>query len=252
MRTKSALSFPICAVVLVVAALGASPVQAAEQTCAEKDGASVPASVKNPRELQANAKRANLSVALDGFESADGTVTLPVKDGRKVAKGPRDEAATAEIVDVPQRNQRDLDAEIDVSAVPGGGGTNVVVSACVTNSDAWQAGKFDGTIRVYGPRFTEFSYAMTVTQRWPYWLPLLILFMVLAAFGVFEARRAETGKRGTLLFLVIGIIGGGAAFLQYLSSDTWGDDWTKQIPALAGAAILAAAAARAAAKKAFG
>lgn len=250
MHTTSRSRTKVLALAIAIFSLAA--VQAEAKDCEEVKGASVPSSVKSPRELQANAKHPALAVMLDGQAAEDGAVTLPVKDGKRIASSARDKAATAEVSDPPQLDGRDLDADIEVSATPAPSGTSVVTKACITSADVWKAGRYEGSVKVFGPRFEDFSYAFAVTQKWPAYVPIIILAAVLLAFGFFELRRTETGKKGDALFLAIGLAGGFFAYLQYSSSDTWGADWTKEIGALAAAAITAAGAARAAAKRAFG
>jgi hypothetical protein len=104
-------------------------------------------------------------------------------------------------------------------------------SACISKKGDWEAGTYEGTVQVYGPRFTEFSYPLVVTSKWPVWVPLAIIVLV-----VFLAVAA----------------GAVTCFAQYDSADTWGDNPETQLAGLAVAVITAAAAGRAASMKVFG
>lgn len=252
MRSKSKLAVQLVAVAFAM--LGLTEPQAwAQPSCTEKKGSPAQRNVKNLRELAPNTTRATLSVSLDGQQSSDGSVTLSVKGHQRVAKAATDKAASAEIIDTPHGNNRDLRADIAVSATPNATGTYVAVRGCVSNDAAWKAGKYEGTVNVYGPRFHEFSYGIVVTQKWPPCLPLGILAVVMFAFGIIEFLSDKTTKLGGgSLYILVGVVAGLLTFYsQYSTNDTWGDDWEKQIIALVLAALTTAIAGRAAAQKFF-
>jgi hypothetical protein len=50
------------------------------------------------------------------------------------------------------------------------------VEACFEDVNHWYAGSYEGTFRVYGPRITDFNYALVVTTKWPPWVALVVIF----------------------------------------------------------------------------
>jgi hypothetical protein len=234
----------------VLTLLLAAPAQAlSKDKCSETKGPPPQASVKNLRELEANTGRPTFKVPLDSGATASDDITLPVKGRKKIGKTAR--AASAR-VDQPRRNERRLKADIRVSAQPTDLGTGVVIFACISNKSSREAGTYEGTIDVYGPRFNAFSYPIVVTTKWPVWVPLAIIITVLVVFLFFEVRRKETGAKGSGIYLVIALAAGAITyFAQYDSAETWGDAPGAQLSGLAVAVVTAAAAGRAAAKKFF-
>jgi hypothetical protein len=230
----------------------AAPAQAQAQTdgkCAEEKGPPPQTSVKNLRELEANAGRPTFKVPMDSSETASDDISLPVKGGQRIGQTPR--AASAR-VQQPRKNERRLKADVRVSAEPTELGTGVIVYACLSNKRTWEAGTYEGTIDVYGTRFAAFSYPLVVTTKWPAYVPLAIIVVVLLVFLFFEVRRKETGAKGTGIYVVIGVVAGAVTyFAQYDTVETWGDSPGTQLAGLAVAVVTAAAAGRAAAEKFF-
>lgn len=225
--------------------------QAEAEKCVDKPGPTPRANLKNPPELGSNSKRPTLTVKTDASEAADAGVTLPVKGGKRIGKA--DSAATASVTDKPSLKDRELDGDIALAAKPTATGNGVIVRACISGKGVWEADSYEGAIQVFGPRFNEVPYALVVTSKWHWVVPLVILAVVVIVFLFMEVRRKETGGPGNALYLAVAV--GGALltyFSQYADVDTWGDNPGIQVPGLAVAAITAAATGRAAAKKFFG
>jgi hypothetical protein len=232
---------------VALALLGPAPALAQRQC--EEDQGPTPGEGEL-RELGANAQRPTFTIPLDSGKEADDDITLPVREDQTIGFTP--EAATAR-VEVPRKEGRKLKADISVAAQPTELGSEVRVFACISNKEIWEAGTYEGTVQVYGPRLARSAYPLVVTTKWPIWVPLAVIVGVLAAFLAFEVARSETGLKGDGVYLIIAVPAGAVTyFAQYNSIDTWGSEPETQLTGLAVAVVTAAAAGRAAAKKFFG
>lgn len=199
------------------------------------------------RELQASTTKPTLTVAVKGRSERNGDVRLTVKDGKSVGTTPR--AASAEIIEKPMANNEELDATLSVAAAPTQRGRSVTVYLCATDV-ARQAGKFEGIVEVSGTRFKEFQYAVVVTQRYPLWIPVVILAVFFILVVVTELFRDATKIWSALPAAVVaGLFLVGTYYGQYHYNDTWGDNFFEQVIALITAATGAIAAARATATR---
>jgi hypothetical protein len=231
-------------------ALLLTPQAQAQENCMEVPGPGPPANVNRLAELQANAARATFTVPLDSSRAAQDDITLPVKGNENVGTSERDATARLE---PPRRNNRRLRADVRVAATPTELGTGIVVCASISNKGRWEAGTYAGTVQIYGPRFSEFSYPLVVTTKWPVFIPVGIILVVLLFFAVLEIIRQETGTAGNVIYLIIALGAGALTYFgQYNAVDTWGDKPEIQLAGLAVAVVTAGATGRAAAKKFFG
>lgn len=231
--------------------LGPTAFASAAENCADGAGRPPPANVTDLPELGPSLKHPTLTVPSGDSGTASGGVTLLVRGEERIgqAKG----EATAALIDKPSLKGRELAADLSLAATPIPTGSGVSVRACVSRKNRWEAGTYEGTLHVYGPALQEFSYALVVLSKWPAEVPLAILAAVVIGFLIAEVRRTETGKHGDALYFAVAA--GGALltyFSQYWTSPTWGDDPYIQVSGLVSAAVAAAAAGRAGAKKAFG
>ena len=235
----------LCCVVV----LGFATDALAKDQCTEVKGPIPSANAKKLKELAPNPQRPSLTMPLDSGDSASDDIALPVKGKKRIGLS---KAAASADFEKPRMGDHPLRANVRVAAAPTALGTGVRVYACISNKRQWEAGTFTGSVTVYGPRFSEFSYPLVVTSKWPVWVPVAIILSVLLIFGIMEALRQETGKAGTSIYFVIAIAAGAATYFgQYDSVATWGDNPGAQLTGLAVAVVTAAAAGRGAAKKYF-
>jgi hypothetical protein len=234
--------------ILFAVAVLVAPAAHAQSNCEEKAGPGL--SVKSPRELTANPSKPTLTIPLKGKTDASRDVRLPVNGDKTVGKTAR--AASAEIIEAPSLKDDPIDADVSVAAAPTQAGRSVTVYACVTNSDLLQAGKYEGLVEVTGTRIEPFSYAIVVTQRYPFWIPagiLAVLWLGILLAEVFR-KKTPTGSKGNFIVAALAaFLLAGTYFGQYVYNDTWGDNLGEQITALLAAGGTAVAAARAAATK---
>jgi hypothetical protein len=248
------------AVIALTLVLGGGGARAQAKPCAETAGPTPHGAAKRLRSLDPNSKHPNLMVKTDADSRAASSVVLPVKGSAHIDTS--FQAVTANVLDVPSFKDREFGSRIALTAKPTATGRAAVVRACITKPgfgwsglwkrSFWDAGTYEGTVQVYGPRLAEFQYGLVITTKWHWIVPVTILFLVVVVFLAAELMRPETALAGATIYLAVAI--GGALltyFTQYGSVDTWGDNPGVQIPGLAVAAITAAATGRAAAVKFF-
>jgi hypothetical protein len=206
------------------------------------------ADAQNLIELQANKARPTFDVGLADKPSGQDNISFSPKTAE-----PIDTRVAAEVVDTPRAGRHPLRAEILIAAHPSKSGRAVVVEVCFRDADHWYAGSYAGTIRVYGPRITDFNYALVVTTKWPWWVAIAVigatlLFSVLVFLflpRVPNPKLRWTWKAwrawlGTFLGIVVAAV---LALLTYWSlyeaNDTWGSDPQSQILALVMASFSA-------------
>jgi uncharacterized membrane protein len=239
----------LAAGLLVAGNAGAQGAAKAVGTCEEKEG--TPPSgpnAKNLIELQANKARPTFDVGLADKSAGKDNISFSPKAGERIGN-----RVAAEVVDTPRAGEHPLRAEILIAAHPSKSGRAVVVEACFRNVDHWYAGSYAGTIRVYGPRLTDFNYALVVTTKWPWWVAILVIgatvlfsvlvFVLLPRVPNPKLKRDREEWRAWLA-LVLGIVVGALlAGLTYWSlyeaNDTWGSDPQAQVLALVMASFSA-------------
>ncbi len=248
-KLSVAAAVALAAGLLVVGTAGAQGAAKTVGTCKEKEG--TPPSSPNDQnliELQANKARPTFDVGLADKPDGKDNISFSPKGGERIGN-----RVAAEVVDTPRAGKHRLRAELLIAAHPSKSGRTVVVEACFRNSDHWYAESYAGTIRVYGPRLTDFNYALVVTTKWPWWVAIVVigatvLFSVLVF--VFLPRvpnpQLKLGWKAwrAWLALILGIVVGAVlAVLTYWSlyeaNDTWGSDPQAQILALVMASFSA-------------
>jgi hypothetical protein len=167
----------------------------------------------------------------------------PLAEGTKVA---------AELNDTPARGARELRG-VSLGAAPNASRTGVVVHVCVGRAGSLSPGRYEGSLRVYGPTITPFDYPLAVTiKAWKLWAILILAggvgFAVLVGWwtGALHFGGANKGRLivgyGVAVLLML-VAGGASYYSAYNNNATWGDDPAKDFPSIAIAGFSAASAA---------
>jgi hypothetical protein len=200
-----------------------------------------------PIELTVNQKRPEVLIALDDRSQDEADVTLTSKPDL----GENTNVA-AELNDTPARGAREL-SDVKLGAAPNNSGTGVVVRVCIGRQGNLSPGRYEGSLRIYGPTIKAFDYPLAVTVKaWKLWPLLLLLggvgFAIVVAWWTGALRFSGQNKGrsilGYLLALVFMVIAGGAAYYSaYENNPIWGDDPGRDYVAIAIAGFSAASAA---------
>lgn len=187
-------------------------------------------------------------------------LNLPPKTGTRFT-APLD--VSVDLIDAPTSEEAGrLDGTVKLAAAVNASRTRVVTIACVEGVSPWDAGRYEGTILISGPRFADFTYPLAVTARYQWWSAVLIL---VGAAGVFFAIAFVTNS---LIYqnpqrdrqIIGSLIGVGFALVaiapvywsSYVENPTWGANIGSEFLALGVAGFTAATAGLAAAHRLLG
>jgi hypothetical protein len=253
---RSVALFAIC--LAAVGAAHASPARGETLPCKETERSRPAAeSAKNLLELQPNAARPTFDVELGYATSGSDEISFVPKGGKR--PGQQADVA-AEFTDAPRFNGHRLGGDKFIAAHASESGRRIVLEACFENIPQYAAGRYAGTVSVYGPTITDFTYAIVVTTKWPRWtalstIGLTILGSFIVAFftGVLTFPKRKRGAaskndddawKGYLKLLFAVVLAAGLATLSYwsvyASNETWGSTPPSDLTALVGAAFAAA------------
>jgi hypothetical protein len=239
------------ALFLAVVTLLMAPAGALAKACSKETPGPFP-DPKAAAELQ-SADRAALALRLGDKVMGQDEIGFPVKGGTNL--GHSVTGASAQVTNWPRKNGERLNARIHVSAQPFGTGNRVRLVACVDSKGTFTAGTYTGTVTVWGPQLREFSYPISVTEKWPWWVPALLIAAVAAVFVVLLwTQPVAPGPHVPLVENVIcAAVAIGAAALTYWtvyeSNDTWGENPGSDITALVAGAAASAVAGTAVARQ---
>jgi hypothetical protein len=142
------------------------PVSAATKPCKEIERtAPAPANAKNLIELQANPRRPTFNVELDNDLGGDDSISFPPQSGRRPG---RTADVAAEFTDPPRYKDHPLEAKRFVAAHASKSGRSIVLYACFEDVPKWSAGRWEGTVALYGPKLHDFTYGVVITTKWPH------------------------------------------------------------------------------------
>ena len=247
--SRRALRRHLCVSVAIATALGVAPTAIADsRPCAEAEtAAAAQEAATDLVELSPNATRPTFGFPLADRVGDDDDIQFLAAANRRVPGGT--DTVSAQLAERPRNSTGALRAMYLVSARPDEARKAVIVSACISDMPRFRAGQFSGTIDVFGPSYRDFSYAIVVTRKWPWWTAALVLAAAILAFVV------VAGVKGSLTFNLprrrswVGTVGGvvvAAALAAlvywgtYWKNPTWGDDPQAQITALFVAGFTAA------------
>lgn len=250
------LRVSLVAAVLVIA--GAAPGIALGQVShCEEEERTEPAGegAENLLELQPNAARPTFDVELSYNTDGGDEISFTPMAGRR--PGAAADVA-AEFTDAPRYDGQRLKGQRHVAARPSESGRQILVEACFANVPKYAAGRWEGTISVYGPRLSDFTYAIVVTTKWPRWTALVAIATTILgslAVALVSGGLDRPGKDwreylrvGFALVLALAL-----AMLPYwsvyASNETWGSTPAADITALVTASFAAAIGGFATAKR---
>ena len=228
------------AVALFLSAVARGATTGSAPACKDVETRTEPAAdnAANLLELQTNAARPTFDIALADKSSGEDDITFSTKGGKRVG---RTTDVAAELTDFPRRSGHRLHGRVFVAAHPSKSGERVIVEACLENVRYWDAGQYKGTFLVYGPTIADFTYALVITSKWPWEVPvgvivLTVIGSALVSFFFGPSTSGVSRKRRYGSFAFGFVVGAGLAALSYwgvyVTNDTWGEDPQAQIVAL--------------------
>jgi hypothetical protein len=200
-------------------------------------------------ELDVVATRATFDVPLADNRSGEDDIRFPTKAGRRLAPGVN--TVSAQLPQRPRNSSGALGGTYLVAARPDEAGKGVIVDVCVRDTEMFRAGQFSGTIDVFGPKIADFSYAIVITKKWPWWTAATVLGLAILAFvggaaltgsltfnisGSKGRKRAATGAGVVVGAALAALVYWGT----YWKNPTWGSDPQAEITALFVAGFTAA------------
>lgn len=202
-------------------------------------------------ELQPNTARPTFEVSLEDNSEGSDEISFVPREAKRIG---RSADIAVEITDFPRASGERIDAQISIAAHANKSGRRAVVEVCLADVASFAAGRYEGTVSVFGPRFADFNYALVVTTKWPWWSAVaaiaasMIFFIFVAAvtglvvldITASKSRSAAAGFAG--LFVAV-IVGGLTYWSVYATSETWGADPATDLTAIAIASFTAAMAA---------
>jgi hypothetical protein len=206
-----------------------------------------------PIDLGSNRARPSLSIPVADNSGAVDDISLSPK---KSAPIPGD--VRAYLIEYPRQGSGRSLAQILVTATPSAGGTAVQVKACIKRGSLWEAGSYEGTIRVFGGNVRAFDYPLIITERWPWEAAAGLLILSLVAFitvtYVTDSLTFQEGRQHPWLASIFGVVLATLAiaptfFGTYWNNATWGSNPATQVGGLVAAGFTAATAGLALAHK---
>lgn len=214
----------------------------------------------NLLELQSNAARPTFDVELAYNTNGGDDISFTPMAGRR----PSSADVGAEFTDAPRYDGRRLRGERFVAAHASESGRQIVLEACFEKIPEYDAGRWEGTISIYGPQLSDFTYAIVVTTKWPRWTAIaaIVVTIVLALVAALVTNQLRLPKQDwrrdwkaylVLAFtLVVAVAVAGLPYWSvYVSNETWGSTPATDLTALVTATFGAAVAGLATAKKLF-
>jgi hypothetical protein len=221
---------------------------AQEPACKEQETTEPAADdAKDLLELQPNTARPTFDVSLKDEASGGDEISFSPAGGKRVG---RKADIGAEVTDIPRAKSERLGGRLSVAAHANESGRRVVVEICLDEVPRFAAGRYEGTISVFGPRFADFNYALVITAKWPWWSAVAVIVVTVAGFLLvasltgllaFEMPKGWKSSAATALGGVVAAFLGGVTYWSiYAKNDTWGDEPGTHMTALVIASFTAA------------
>jgi hypothetical protein len=245
-----------CALI-VLALLVFPPPATAKECAADVKGPAARANARGLPKLIAVPGRSAFVLPIRDDQSRSDDITFATKPQREVGRKDRD--ATAALLVYPRQGDDRFAGDVFVKAAPGPTSHHVTMVVCITGrgvfSDRFTAGTYSGTVVINGPRFSELTYPITITSKWPAVIPILTLtgVIILYVFGTWSSPSTPGPRatvRASIIYTVIAVAAAALTYWSaYVKNATWGEDPAAQIWALIVAAFTAALAGQQAAKR---
>jgi hypothetical protein len=252
---------PVCALLVVTAcaavvgAFNAPVAYGDTPPCKEAETTKpAPEGAQNLIELAPNPARPTFNVELDSQPDGTDDITFPPAAGRRPGT---DADVAAEFTDAPRFNGHPLKGDRFIAAHASKSGRSVLVYVCFENVPGFAAGRWEGTIAVFGPNLSDFTYAIVVTTKWPPWTAwLTILVTIIGSLivailtGVLNTPKDWKGGLKVVFTLVVALALGLVPYWSvYVSNETWGSTPNSDLIGLVSATFGAVIAGFALAKK---
>lgn len=240
-------------------ALGQEPTQPCKEI--ETSTQPAPEDATNLIELQSNAARPTFDVELAFSSSGADDISFTPKARKRLVGNSADVAA--EFTDAPRFEGHRLKGDNYIAAHASKTGRQLVLEACFEKIPSMTAGRYEGTVSIYGPRLSDFTYAIVVTTKLPRWVPIAtilatVLFALIVAMITGQLAPPARGKdkpdwKGygrVLVALVLAVVLAALPYWSvYASNETWGSTFAADMTALVTATFAGVVAAFATAKK---
>ena len=182
--------------------------------------------------------------------------TSPSNQGLEGDAG-TDADVAAEFTDAPRFNGHPLNGDRFIAAHASKSGRSVIVYVCFEHVPGYAAGRWEGTIAVFGPKLSDFTYAIVVTTKWPRWTAWLTILVTIAGSmivailtGVLKTPTDWRGGLRVFFTLVVALALGLVPYWSvYASNETWGSTPNSDLIALVSATFGAVIAGFALAKR---
>jgi hypothetical protein len=198
-------------------------------------------------QLQSNKARPSLSVSLLDQASAVDDISFSPRETVAIPDKVR-----AYIISYPRNGDHRSSADIGVLALSAAGATTVQLRVCIKRGDLWEAGTYEGAVRIFGGGVKAFDYPLIISERWPWESAIALLLVALDVFLLITiySNSLMFGKKGRTAGAfptVLGILLAAAAitptfFGSYWNNETWGANPGTQVSGLVVAGFTAAAA----------
>jgi hypothetical protein len=236
------------------------PATDATARCREKKASHAAKVLPGAVDLETNQSRPTLAIALADRSSAEDSIVFATKGRKRLGDYGRRRVSAA-FLEFPRRTPTDpFNGVVEPMTKPELGGTFVRLTVCVDRGARFKAGAFQGTVRIYGRRVSDFDYAVIITEKWPWQVAVATLWYAGLAFIVaawltqslaFDKTRHGLNRLiAAVAGVVFGLIAMAPAFFgTYWNNATWGaEPWT-HVSGLATAGFTAALAGLATAQK---
>jgi hypothetical protein len=234
--------------VVAIGAVNASVAHGQTPPCKEAEKTQ-PASedANNLIELQPNSLRPTFDVALDYHTDGEDDISFPPKAGKR----PGSEAdVAAEFTDPPRYKGHGLKGDRFIAAHASKSGRRIVLYVCFDKIPQYAAGRYEGTIDIFGPKLADFTYAIVVTTKWPRWtawaailVTIVVSLIVAIVRGILDGPSNRRDWKGWLrlpvavgLALILGLL---PYWSVYGSNETWGSTPPSDLTALVTATFAA-------------
>jgi hypothetical protein len=228
-----------CAV--VVGALDATVAYGQTPSCKEVEQTQpAPENAQNLIELAPNAARPTFDVELDYHAEGKDDISFLPKAGRRPGT---DADVAAEFTDAPRYKGDRLKGDRFISAHASKSGRSIVLYVCFEKIPGYAAGRWEGTVAIFGPKLSDFTYAIVVTTKWPRWTAAVtILFTIIGSLivavitGVLNRPASWRGWLKIVFTLGLALALGLLPYWSvYASNETWGSTPPSDLIALVSA-----------------
>jgi len=187
-----------------------------------------PPSTGTAIQLQSNKARPSLSVSLLDHASAMDDISFSPRETEAIPDQVR-----AYVVSYPRSGDTRSSSDIKVIALSAAGATTVQLRVCIKRGDVWEAGTYEGTVRVFGGGVKAFDYPLIISERWPWESAIALLLVALDAFLLIaiysESLTFGTQHAKRVFPTVLGIVLATVAitptfFGTYWNNATWGSN----------------------------